>query len=135
MSDVKYDLTSVGTKCLTGMVTCYPALATSIGGKVVTSLFNVADKSDKDTVKLGIVCACIQSWVTAGAPVGGIFKKLLQRLLTNVQPPYDAEKVDKVNHLLTLLLSILAGVEGDNIKLVFRTVKTIIRTGKCGKKR
>ncbi|GMH70540.1 hypothetical protein TL16_g05432, partial [Triparma laevis f. inornata] len=134
MSDVKYDLTSVGTKCLTGMVTCYPALATSIGGKVVTSLFNVADKSDKDSVKLSIVCSCIQSWVAGGAPVGGIFKKLLQRMLTNVQPPYDAEKVEKVNHLLTLLLSILGGVEGDNIKLVFRTVKTIIRTGKCGKK-
>ena len=132
MGDTKYDLLGVGCKCISSMMSA--EVAEKVGVKVLASLFNVADKAKGDTVKVNLVCGCISDVVAAGAPVQGVFKKLLPRILTLVAPPFDGDKVESINHLLTLLSSILPGITASDATAVYRTTKAIIGTGKCGKK-
>ena len=132
MGDEKYDLLGVGCKCISSMLTT--ELAERMGVKILSALFNVVDKAKGDTVKVNLVCECISDAVSIGAPVQVVFKKLLPRLLTLVAPPFDADKQNSINHLLTLLSAILPGIQPSSVSAVFRATKAIINTGKCGKK-
>ena len=134
MGDAKYELVREGGECLKGLALRFNDQLKGISPKVVTSLFNLSDKA-KSTAEAKMVVNIIIVWVQQTKPnVDNVFKKLMQRLLTAIQPPIPKDREQQVVRLLNLTRAIMGAVErDDDISLVYRTVKTIIKSGLCSK--
>ncbi|GMH70373.1 hypothetical protein TrRE_jg3366 [Triparma retinervis] len=100
-------------------------------GKVLAGLFGIGEGKEEAAVG-----ETVKSWVQeTKAPTAKIFRKLLQKLLISLSPPYDAAKTATIGHLLVMLDGILPGLEKEeDYQLVYRTIKNVIRTGTCGKR-
>ena len=100
-------------------------------GKVLAGLFSIGEGKEEASVG-----ETVKVWVQeTKAPTAKIFKKLLQKLLISLSPPYDKDKTATIGHLLVMLDGILPGLEKEeDYQLVYRTVKNVIRTGTSGKR-
>jgi len=130
MNDPVYNLTPVCCEIIKHAGSRYGE-SLECKGKVLAGLFNTGEGKDE-----AVMGETVKSWVEeTKAPTAKIFKKLLQKLLISLSPPYDAAKTATIGHLLVMLDGILPGLDNDDdYQLVYRIVKNVIRTNTCGKR-